>query len=664
MNDLARHSEPPTAHAKPGAPAHILVAVGENANARDLVRVAHRMADAMQASWSAVHVETPQAARFSVAERERVSAALHLATTLGGHVATLPASSVFDGLRRRVSTTHATQLILARSPRSWWRRLRRDTIVDRLLREAPDITLHVVPAASEPKQTPLHRMPQDMPSARWQGYALSLGLVLAVTLIGWGILSTGNIADLGLLYLLPVMVAATRYGLQVGITTSLASSLIYNFFFLPPTRTFTIEDPRNLLTVLILLAVAVVISQMAARVRDHALQAQGSAAQNSTLAGFAGQLAAIVRIEELATLLCTEIAALLDADTIFLMADETGAGAQPFSRRWSWPTGARLELLDLIAAEWAYQHRLPTGRSSDTVTSSEWLFHAVGSGERPIGVFGIARRDAALPIRADHLPLLHSLLDQAALALERIVLEEEMAQLSQARERERLRHALLSSVSHDLRTPLTTIIGTLAAIRPDEPQQQAQIATARREAGRLHRFVVNLLDMARIEAGAVQVRIEPVALDEALAEALQELRSVLVDQIVLQDMPADTPMVMVDPHLLHLCLTNLIGNAAKYGTEDGPIELRAIRHAHGLDLEITDHGPGIPAGEEIRIFETFARIEGSDRTGGTGLGLAIVHGFAMAMGLSVRAANRIDGSSGARFTLSFPAPLLKEWPQP
>jgi two-component system sensor histidine kinase KdpD len=255
-------------------------------------------------------------------------------------------------------------------------------------------------------------------------------------------------------------------------------------------------------------------------------------------------------------------------------------------------------------------------------------------------------------VRADQLPFLLSLLDQAGLALERIALAEEMADLAHVRERDRLRHALLSSVSHDLRTPLTTILGSLAQIRAMSPEQEDQLAETRAEAERLHRFVANLLDMVRIEAGALHRKIEPVDLAEAVASALHDLGTALHGRPVNVEIAADLPFVLVDPQLFHHCLINLIENAAKYGDPGTGITVRAHRDPQGLTLFVEDEGPGIPAGQAQRIFETFARIEGSDRKGGTGLGLAIVKGFAEAMGLGVSASDRADGR-GASFAIRF-----------
>jgi two-component system sensor histidine kinase KdpD len=643
------------AHALAGnwaAGERVIVAVSEQPGATELVRAAKRLSDALRGPWTAVHIETPRSSHFSDAENARLAATLHLASQLGGQVASLPAETVVEGLIRFAGEARATQLIVGKSARSRWFELRHGSVVDRLVRETPGITVHVLPMDGE-KTRPSGRT--EHAKGLWgrpTDYLISFVLVAIVTLLGELIFSAESVTNVGLLFLLPVMAAASRYGLRVGIVTGLISSLAYNFFFIPPTHTFTIQDPQNIITVLVLLGVAAVSSQLAARVRDQALLAQRSAAQNSSLAGFARQLTGISKADELAQLLCGEVGRLLGVHTLLLLPEE---GALVL--RAAVPPEVRLEAIEQAASRWAFDHNQPAGRSSETLTASEWLFHPLATGGHVLGVFGLARLDAGTPVRSDQLPLLLSLLDQAALAFERISLEAEMATITQLKERDRLRAALLSSVSHDLRTPLTTILGMLGEMRPETDEQGRQLKEARGEAERLSRFVANLLDMVRIETGALHQSIEPVDLAEAVTAAAHDVRRALRRQKVELDVAPDLPFVRVDPQLFHHCLINLLENAAKYGGADTPITVTARRGAVGLTLSVLDEGPGIPAGEENRIFETFARIEGSDRKGGTGLGLAIVKGFAEAMGVDVQAANRLD-RSGARFDLIFPEDKL------
>lgn len=635
----------------------LVIAISEQPGGPELVRAAKRLADALRSPWTAVHIETPRSTGFTNAENIQLAETMHLATQLGAQVATVPATSVLEGLKQFAADARATQLIVGKSVRSRWFEMLHGSVVDKLVRETPGLAVHVLPLEPVPSRLSLVSARSDGAWGTPSGYVMSLGLVFLVTLLGLAIFARGNITNIGLLFLIPVMVAATRHGLRTGIVTGLVSSLAYNFFFIPPTHTFTIQDPQNIITVMVLLGVAIVGSQLASRVREQALLAQASSTQNSSLAGFARQLTGISTTDQLAQVVCAEIARLLDGNTMILIPEKDS-----LSIRASCPSGYKLEMLEDAAARWSLDNNKPAGRGSDTLTASEWLFLPVGTAGKAMAVFGLSRSDARAPIRSDQLPLLLSLLDQAGLALERIALEEEMSNLAHVRERDRLRHALLSSVSHDLRTPLTTILGSLKEIRAMSPEQEQQLLATRSEAQRLHRFVANLLDMVRIEAGSLHQSIEPVDLSEAVASALHDLGAALRDSPVRIEIPTDLPFVLVDPQLFHHCLINLIENAAKYGRPGAAVTIAARRDPGGLALSVEDEGPGIPEGQEQRIFETFTRIEGSDRKGGTGLGLAIVKGFAEAMGLEVRAANRMDGK-GASFTIRFRPEKLKEWPQ-
>jgi two-component system sensor histidine kinase KdpD len=484
------------------------------------------------------------------------------------------------------------------------------------------------------------------------GYILSLLGIALVTLLGTTIYELGHITNIGLLYLIPVMLAATRYGLRTGVVTGVLSSLCYNFFFIPPLHTFTIQDPQNLITVLVLIGVAIVSSQLAARVRVQADLAQRSATQNSALAGFARSLTGVTAPEELGHRLCGEVRRLLDVDTVLLLP-----GADGLTLAAAVPPEDRLGMIEQAAANWACDHGQPAGRGSDTLTASDWLFHPLKVGDRTLAIFGLADPAGGDPVRSDQLPLLLSLIDQASLALERIGLESEMAGINQLKERDRLRAALLSSVSHDLRTPLTTILGNISELKRAGSGDPAIIASLKTEAERLNRFVANLLDMARIESGGLRLRLEPTDLTDAVAGAAHDLRRALEGHRIQLDVSPELPLVRVDPQLFHHCLINLLENAGKYADPDTPILISARRQMDGITLSVIDQGPGLPPGEEARIFETFTRLEGSDRKGGTGLGLAIVKGFAEAMGLSVSAATH-DDPKGACFMIRFPDAVL------
>jgi two-component system sensor histidine kinase KdpD len=628
----------------------IVVAINELPGADELVRAAKRIADYLHAPWTALFIETPRTAHFSDTQHSRVATTMTLATQLGAAVATVPAPHVFQGIQSFLREARATQLIVGKSRRTRWFELRHGSVVDRLVREVSGITIHVIPREHEPpRERTRHRR-----QAVWgtpTGYLAATAMVAAVTAAASALFHVLNFGNVALLYLLPVMASASLYGLRTGIYAGLASSLAYNLFFLPPTGTLTINKPENVVSVIVLLGVAIATSQLTSRVRAQADLAAASARANATLAGFLRQVTSVNDAALAAQMICDDVKRLFGVQVVLL---EPGVGTE-FEIKAASDPGYKLEAMDQAAASWAFDNATATGKGSGTLAASEWLFQPLIAGGNVLAVLGIAR-DGMDPVRADQLPLLTSLIDQAALVLERLRLEAEMRDVDVVRTRDRLRAALLSSVSHDLRTPLTAVIA--AANELDHGTTPELIATIKAESARLNRFVANLLDMARVEAGALKLNVEPVDLSDAVTSAAHDARRALEGHAVRLDVPPRLPLVRADPQLLHHCLLNLLDNAGRYGSPGTEIVIEG-RHRFGeVRLSVLDQGPGLPPGQELLVFETFRRLEGSDRVvGGTGLGLAIVKAFAEAMGLTVEAANREDGS-GAAFTLVFPSSLI------
>ena len=645
------------AHALAGnwaAGERVVVAVSELPGSKTLIRAAKRLADAQGAPWTAVYVETPRSLGFSSEQREQVSQNMQLAAQLGANLASVAGPNVVEPLKAFLSDARATQLVVGKSARSKWFELRHGTVVDRLVRETPGVAVHVLPhealpAQPEDAQKPARRSNWGSPT----GYAVSIALVAGFTLLALAVHAFVGLNNVALLYLIPVLASASLYGMRAGLFTGVISALAYNFFFLPPVYTFTIEDPENVLTVAVFIVVAIVTSQFASRVRVQADLAERSSGQNAALASFARMLAGLSSRQELGQTLCGEVSSQFDVEAVLLLPTR----ARKVEVVSAVPPESSLGPIDDAAAEWAFEHKEQAGRSSNTLAASEWLFQPLLAGGEALGVLGIAKKDGSEPVRPDRLPFLMSFIDQAALALERITLSEEMTNVAQLRERDRLRGALLSSVSHDLRTPLTTIIAAINELKKAKTNANpALLADIENESERLSRFVSNMLDMVRVEAGGLQLNLQPVDLAEAVAGAADELKRELKGHPIRLDVAPDLPLVRVDPQLFHQCLINLLENAAKYSGTKTAITILASRERDGISLSVMDEGPGLPPGKEAQVFETFVRLEGSDRKGGTGLGLAIVKGFVEAMGLKVSARNNQD--RGACFTIHFPESTL------
>lgn len=494
------------------------------------------------------------------------------------------------------------------------------------------------------------RHPHSSIASSIQGYAGAMAMVALSTLVGLWIAPRWGNAPVDMIYLPAVLAAAALWGLGPAIVAGMAAALAYNFFFTEPIHSFRMDRAADVVTVVVLLIVALVTSKLAAGIRTQARLAAAHAARNATIAGFAGRLLSSSSEAEIAETACTELNLLFRCNAVL------ASGLPRPELLAAVPAGNRLTPSDIAAAALTLESGERAGRATPRLQPAEWQFHPVRSNGQVIAAAGLARDDGMPPVDEDQLFLLGNLLDQLALALERARAEADRREVGALRERDRLRTALLSSVGHDLRTPLTGIIGAAAELRREGTNDADLVATIEAEAGKLERYISNLLDMARIEAGAVRLKAECVDLVDAVAAAIRDLRPGLASREVLVDLPSDLPLVQTDPQLLHHCLINLIDNAARHSADGGPVRIAGSATKNEARLTIEDEGPGLPV-ERERSLDAFIRIEGSDRKGGAGLGLAIVKNFAEAMGVKVKAANRGDGK-GASFTFSFPKSLL------
>ena len=456
-------------------------------------------------------------------------------------------------------------------------------------------------------------------------YLEALLMVAAATLAGLLIEPRWGSSPVDLLFIPPVLAAATFYGLRPALVAALASALSFNFYFTQPVHTFRINKPEDIVTVAVLFIVAVVTSQLAARVRGQARRADANANRNATIAGVARRLLSCRTPQDIGDVACQEIARVFDCNATLLSGLPT---PEPIAQA---PGHASLTLSDTAAALAALTSGEPAGRGTNRLDPADWLFFPVRTAQGVVAAMGLARDDGTPPLTDDQKPLLVNLLDQVALALGRTQAEAEMQGLSGLRERDRLRGALLSSVGHDLRTPLTAIIGAAGELRRDRDADPL-VGTIASEAAKLERYITNLLDMARIEAGAVRLHTEAVDLVDAVGAALRDLQPAMGGRKIAVKLPAELPLVRLDPHLLHHCVINLVDNALRHSTANAPIEIRGGSDEGGVELAVANATAVDPGATD---FDSFRDISGSDTKGGTGLGLAIVKGFVEAMGGTV-----------------------------
>jgi two-component system sensor histidine kinase KdpD len=624
----------------------LLVAVSDAPGSDAVVRAGKRLADAMKAPWTAVVIETPRLEGLDPSGRDRIAEALRLAVSLGGSIAAVPAASVTEGLLAHAVETRITQLVVGKSRRSWWFELRHGSVVDRLVRDLEGVSVHVVPLGRSEVAAAKALQPRK---AGWR-WALAPALVALTVPMGLGLQPWVGYGAIDLLFLVPVVLSASLLGLSGGLLATLCSALAYNFFFLPPIHTFTIADARNVITVFLLAAVAVVVSELAGRLKARATIGSRQARENAAIAAFGQRLATLSTEAETARAIVDELFGLLGVNSVLLLREGKGLKIAAAT-----PADARLDSIDGASAEWTLDRGTPAGAFTDTLAASEWQFHPLKTSLGVLAALGVANPAGGHPVPSDRSLLFTTLVGQSALAWERIRLEADARTVGELRSRDELRSTLLASIGHDLRTPLTAVVGAVDALRA-EAVQSPQLDLLHRETRRLARFFADLIDMTRVEANAIAPRIEPVDLTDAVTAALADMEADLADHQVHQDVPTDLPLVRTDARLLNHMLINLLSNAAAYTPAGTQIRLSAVLEGEDLVLAVEDEGPGLPDGFADRLFDRFQRGDVSDRTGGTGLGLAIVKGFGDALGIVPAAANRPAG--GARFTLRIPASLL------
>jgi two-component system sensor histidine kinase KdpD len=657
----------------------VLVAVNEHPNCLPLVRYARRLADRLRAPWTAIHIETSRDQRLSDAARDRIASALRLAERLGGEAVNIPGRSVAEELVGYARANNGTHIVVLRSARSWLRELLFGSSVYQIIRQAGEISVHVIAghaaanlenkAAATVAKRSSDEAAVAQRRARLDPHAYAGSLALVAVALGVGLLLQHyvGVSVISLVFLTAVLASAIAYGLWPALAASLVSTLAYNFFFLPPLYTFTIADPQNVVALFFFAIVALIASNLTSLVRSQAVAARQRAKATENLYLFSRKLGSAVTLDDLLWATAYQIALMLKLTVVILLPDEGTVAV-----RSGYPPEDTLDEADLAAAKWCWENDHAAGRGADTLPGAKRLFLPIRTGRGRVAVVGLgpmsseSERQGPL-LSPDQRRLLDALCDQAALAIERTTLAHDLDHARLMAETDRLRSALLTSISHDLKTPLASILGAITSLRIysrsyDEAAKEQLMATVQEEAERLNRFIANLLDMTRLESGAIEPRLALVDLSEVVGSVLKRVAPILADQKVIVSLSPDLPMINIDFVLFEQALFNLLDNTGKYAPAGSTVEVRAAREGNRVILEVLDQGDGIPPGDVERVFDKFYRVHATDRRrAGTGLGLAISRGFIEAMGGTIRAANRFD-HSGAVFTIEMPVPSEEDRP--
>ncbi len=622
----------------------VMALVGPDPSAENVVRHAARLADALRAPMVAFHIERAQ-------DNVHVQTALDLMVQLGGTVATVNASDILDAVLGYATAQNVTHIVVGRrASRPWWWRLSRRSLSEVLTRKATAFTLHFVPLPAAPAT----RTVPAQPPAAWAPYAVAGLFLAAATVGGLGLARFVPGDAMGLIFTGVIAGAASRYGRRVGFATAITGFFLWNFFFLPPVYTLSVNDPRDIVALLVFLLVGITTGTMAGKVRVEAEAATARIEALRRISLFGQRFSRATTLSDLLRNTAEEAAGMTTAGVVLLAAK---SGLEPGA---AIPHGTTLDDAALAAAQWSFDHDIETGIGTGTLPSVPWRFLPLRASGAAIGVIGA--RPKAVPL-APLVQSLSALADQAAMAVERVRLTTQTAQTVAKEDNQKLRTALLSSLSHDLRTPLTAIRGAAETLVQSgeaiAPEIRADLlASIVQDTGRMTKFLANIMEMARLETGEIIARRERLRLSDVIEAAISRVSGAMYAGVNIADTAA---FVMADPTLLEQVLVNALDNAVKYSPEGSRISISAVRQNNHVLCSVADEGVGIPPDELNAVFDSFFRATRGDRVApGTGLGLAIAKAFTEAMGGSIRAQSPrrdlpADGAPGTIITIELKA---------
>ena len=638
----------------------LMVALGPDEQGERLIRAGKRLAAALHADWIAVYVETPDLLRLSDEKRNERIALLRLAESLGAEAVTLSGHSAGQALADYARERNVTRIVIGRPRRPLWRRLFRASTYGELLASTEGIDLHVVGGADEAavlrspflaRARAYFGAPPPSRKLRWPGYAWGVAATALGTLAGLWMSPLFELTNIAMVYLLAVALISARYGRGPAVTTSVLAVAAFDFFFVPPQLNFAVSDIQYLITFTIMLAVALLISNLTASVRLQANVAGHRERRTALLYAMTRELAATRGQEPMARVAVRHVSEVFDGQVVVLLPDVSGKLHHP--KGASLP--ASLRAADIAVAQWVQDHGEPAGFGTNTLPAAEAVYLPLTGPQAVLGVLAVLPANPRRVLLPEQFHLLETFAGQIAIALERAHLAEQAQQAQVQAETEGLRNALLASISHDLRTPLAVIAGassTLLGKGPAIPEtERAALALSIYEQSRqMGELVGNVLEMTRLEAGAIALNRDWHAIGEIAGSVLRRLEERLGTHPVQIDLPLELPLVRVDAALIEQVLVNLLENAAKHTPAGTRVTLRVDRRADALLISVEDEGPGLPAGDPEQLFAKFHRGAPESSVGGVGLGLAICRAIVRLHGGKIWAERRPVGAA-FRFTL-------------
>jgi len=628
----------------------ILVCVAPNLLSERLVRTARNLAEELGAEWQAVFVETPDQ-NLSKNEHDRINRIILLAEELGAKTATIRGVGVAKTVINYAIQNDVTKIIVGKPLRSRLREFFRPSVASQMIQLSETIDIYVV--SGETNSNPSARAISTKPYTQWDNYILALMLVVFTSAISYFFHIYISATNLVMILLLAVALSAVYMGRGPAILVSVVGVAAYVFLFIEPVLTFSITDTEYFITFISLLGVGLLISQLTAQVRNQAEAAERREAETARLYALSRDLAVAEGLDKVLQTIISNVSQTFKREVvIFIPNPEAEEQLKSYPSQNTFAPDQE----SMYMVKWVFENGEQVGIGTDTLPGGSYRYLPLKTARNIIGVLGIQLEDYKKRFTSDQIRTLEAFAGQAALAIERARLADQAhkAQLIQATEQ--LQTALLNSISHDLRTPLVTITGTLSSLQEtdgylDTETRKNLLDTAQGEANRLNRLVGDLLSMTRIEAGAIHIMSEPVDVQDVIGTALEQVADRLEDRKISMDLPENLPLVPMDFVLISQVLTNLLDNAAKHTPPGSPIEIKARLNDKHLEIQIADRGPGIPPEDLHRIFDKFYRVHRPDNISGTGLGLAICKGIVEAHGGAISAQNRAGGGAILRFTL-------------
>lgn len=629
----------------------LLVGVGGRAGDDALVRQVARLARRLEADWVVVYVDAPERQHRPRAAQEAVLKTLALAARLGAETATIPGARVAQALVDFARERNASHLVLARvhEPLGRWLRWRAPSLSEQIAALDPGLDVLLLSVKQSKNDSTLR-----LPAARektipWKGYAGVTLACLAATAVAELLLQVFDPANVVMLFLLVVVLSAVRWGRGPGAWAALLSVLLFDFYFVPPRNSFSVNDTQYLFTFSLMLGVALVCGQLTARLRHEARVAAERERRAGALARLARDLSGALTQEQVTQIALTTISGVFDAQTGLLVPDA--------DERLQLAKGSEGQI-DISVGRWSMEHGQMAGHGTDTLAAAPALYVPLMAPVRSRGVLVLQLRAPQKLRVPEERRLLDACASQIALALERVHFVEVAQQTQIAMEGERMRNTLLSAVSHDLRTPLTGILGAAQAALPHAPQGPAHhmLVQIRNQAQALQQLVDNLLAMARLQQGGVQLKREWLPVDELVGSALAQMRERLAAHVLQTSLPADLPLLQLDAVLMERVLVNLLDNAIKYTPEGTTITVAARVQGSDCVLSVQDAGPGLPVHLPVeQLFEPFTRGQAESAVFGMGLGLALAQRIVQAHGGRLRVA-AADPGPGTIFSVHLPVP--------